>query len=132
MTFKDGNYPRQFVWNNISFNLDTAMNEALLSHQYEHTYAIHKFYGQSGDTWNYYKVILSLYPHETVIRIMKSHAQCNIYEEMQPYCAILFDGKYRPPTDERYAKHFPSYDDVCNYTYQQYERFFKLYFLDKV
>lgn len=132
MIFEDGEYPRQFVWNNISFDLNDAITEPILSEPYKDTYAIHKLYGKSGDVWDYHKVMISLYPNKTVITIMKSSDNIKNYDEMRKSCAVLIGGRYRPPTDGRYAKNFPSYDDVCNYTYQQYETFIKSYFLDKV
>lgn len=127
ITFKDGQYPRQLTWNDISFDLNCAVRDTLFSEKVEDGYITHLVYGQYGDQWKYYCCIVSTHPNGSVI---VSFVTDNEMIDMCQNCAYIeiMENRYRPPMNGRYASDFPTIEQVYQYDDEQFEQFNQLYF----
>ena len=124
--------PNQLSWSGIYFNLTTAIKDTVFAEHRIDDYVVHIKFGEYGDKWKGYTVLVSIYRDEMVsIRFVKDQT---LYEQMAEYCALLnlYDNKYRSPLNDRYSKHFPTLKEVYNFSREEYRRFAKLYFLDEI
>ena len=124
--------PSQLSWKGIYFNLTNAIKDTVFSEKRSDGYVVHIKFGQYGDQWKGYTVLVSIYWDEMVsVRFVKDQT---LYEQMAEYCASvnLYDSKYRSPLNDRYSKHFPTINEVYGFRNEDSQRFAKLYFLDEI
>ena len=132
ITFEN-NVSNHFDWNNIDFNLNTAIKNMVLSEKNNDTYIIHINYVQNGDTWQGYKCLVSFYQNDNAI--ITIYDDPNWIMPMLQYCAVYYshECRYRPPLNGRYANHFPNAEFLYQIKSQeQFDDFNKSYFLDKI
>ena len=124
--------PTRFELNGITFDLDDAVKDSVLSEQCGDLFIIHRLYAQQGNQWQDHRCMVSSHPNgETTVWVFDN---TNLMMDMFQYCAVIYimENKYRQPLSERFAEAYPTVEEVYGYNPEEFKNFENRYFLGQV